>query len=137
MSDSDQSAAEANFALLDRFLAAIESGDADTVLAVYSDDARIWHNFDQLVVSPQDNARQVKWFSSRLANMKYTEIRRIAFPGGVVQQHVLRGIAPNGEPVAVFAMLRIDITDGRIVALDEYLDPAQAAALSEPRPRAD
>ncbi len=119
-----------NEELVDRFLAAIEQGDVDTVLSIYADDARIWHNFDQIVVSPQDNARQVKWFSSRLSGMKYTDIRRIAFPGGIVQQHVLRGTAPNGDVVAVYAMLRIEIANGRIVALDEYLDPAQAAALS-------
>ena len=123
---------DANNALVDRFVAAIETGDVETVLSIYADDAKIWHNFDQLVVTAQDNARQIKWFSSRLAGMKYTEIRRISHPGGVIQQHVLRGKAPNGATVAVYAMLRIDIADGRITALEEYLDPTQAAALSAP-----
>jgi uncharacterized protein len=118
--------------LVDRFIDAIERGDVDTVLAIYADDARIWHNFDQIEVTPRENARQISWFSSRLVGMTYGDIRRIAFPGGIVQQHVLRGTARNGESVAVHAMLRIDIAEGRIVRLEEYLDPAQAAALSAP-----
>ena len=123
---------ESHTALLDRFMAAIETGDIETVLAIYADEATIWHNFDQIEVSPKENARQVRWFSGRLANMKYTEIRRSEIAGGVVQQHVLRGTAPNGEPVAIYAMLRIDIENDRIVRLEEYLDRAQAAALSAP-----
>lgn len=129
---------EATNSLMDRFIAAIEAGDVDTVRSIYADDARIWHNFDQIEMSAADNAKQIKWFTSRLAGMKYTEIRRIFFDGGVVQQHVLRGTAPNGDTVAVHAMLRVDIdTDtgtnsSRIVRLEEYLDPAQAASLSLP-----
>jgi uncharacterized protein len=131
MTDAD-SLTDSNNRLVDRFIAAIEVGDVATVLSIYSEDAAIWHNYDQLVVSAGDNARQIGWFTSRLRGMKYTEIRRISFPGGVVQQHVLRGTAPNGAVVAVFAMLRIDIADGRITGLEEYLDPAQAAALAQP-----
>ncbi len=119
-------------AIVDRFIAAIEQGDVATVLTIYADDARIWHNYDQVEVSPHDNARQISWFSSRLSGMKYCDIRRIAFPGGVVQQHVLRGTAPNGDTVAVHAMLKIDIVNDRIVRLEEYLDPAQAASLAAP-----
>ena len=123
---------DSNIDLVDRFIAAIECRDIDTVLAIYADDAVIWHNFDQIETTAQDNARQMKWFSSRLAGLKYEDIRRIAFPGGVIQQHVLRGTAPNGDSVAVHAMLRIDIVGDRIVRLEEYLDPAQAASLALP-----
>lgn len=121
---------ESAAALVDRFIAAIESTDVDTVLAIYADDAKIWHNYDQIEVTPQDNARQMRWFGKRLAGLKYTDIRRIEFPGGLVQQHVLRGTAPNGEPFALYAMLKIEIENGRIVRLEEYLDPSQAASLS-------
>ena len=41
-----------------------------------------------------------------------------------------RGTAPDGATVAVHAVLPIDIVDGRICRLEEYLDPAQAADLS-------
>jgi uncharacterized protein len=125
MSDSSTS-------LVDRFIAAIEACDVDTVRSIYADDAVIWHNFDQIETTADDNARQIKWFSTRLAGLKYADIRRVAFPGGIIQQHVLRGTAPNGDPVAVHAMLRIDIVADRIVRLEEYLDPAQAASLALP-----
>lgn len=119
-------------ALADRFIDAIERGDVDTVRAIYADDARIWHNFDLLEVSAEDNARQVRWFASRLVAMKYTEIRRVLIDGGFVQQHVLRGTAPNGDTVAVHAMLRVYVVGDRITRLEEYLDPTQAASLALP-----
>ncbi len=118
--------------LLDRLLAAIERCDIDTVLQVYADDAKIWHNYDNLEVTAQDNARQIRWFSTRLSGMQYTDIRRIPVTDGVVQQHVLRGTAPNGELVQVHAMLKIYVRNGRIARLEEYLDPSQAASLSLP-----
>jgi uncharacterized protein len=79
-----------------------------------------------------ENVRQMRWFVSRLSGMRYDVICRTAFPGGLIQQHVLRGIAPNGDAVEVHAMLRIEVVGGRIVRLEEYLDPAQAASLRLP-----
>jgi ketosteroid isomerase-like protein len=46
-----------------------------------------------------------------------------------VQQHVLRGTAPDGTPLEVPAMMRVTVADGRITRLEEYLDTAQVAAL--------
>lgn len=120
--------------LIDRFIAAIERGDVDTVLKIYADDATIWHNYDNLEVTAQDNARQIRWFSTRLAGMQYTDIRRIDFPGGLIQQHVLQGTAPNGDVIELHAMLKIEVQNGRIARLEEYLDPAQAASLALPGP---
>ncbi len=133
----DDSEAQAIDALIDRFIAAIERADVDAVVSMYAPNARIWHNFDQIEMSPQDNAKQVRWFATRLSNMRYEDIRRTPFPGGLFQQHVLRGTAPNGEAVEVFAALRIevDLVTATITCLEEYLDPAQAASLAKPAPK--
>jgi ketosteroid isomerase-like protein len=116
--------------IVDRFLRAIERADVDAVLAMYAPDATIWHNFDQVDMSPQDNARQLTWFTRRLSGMRYDDVRRVQFDGGVIQQHVLRGTAPNGDRVEVHAMLRIEVVGDRITRIEEYLDPAQAASLA-------
>jgi uncharacterized protein len=117
-------------ALADRFLTAIERGDLDTVGTIYSPQAEIWHNFDNIVQTRDENLRQVKFFSSRLANMRYEDIRRSILDDGFVQQHALRGIAPNGTPVEIFAMLRVWCDGETITKLDEYLDPSQALSLA-------
>jgi ketosteroid isomerase-like protein len=46
-----------------------------------------------------------------------------------VQQHVLRGTAPNGKPLEVPACIVFTVRGGRVARLDEYLDTAQIAAL--------
>jgi ketosteroid isomerase-like protein len=117
--------------LADRFIAAIASGDMETVRSIYSADAQIWHNFDDVTQTREQNLRQVGWFSTRLTNMRYEDIRRIVLDDGFVQQHVLRGGAPNGQPINIHAMLRVWCDDTTITRLEEYLDPAQAAAITQ------
>lgn len=48
---------------------------------------------------------------------------------GYIQQHVLRGTAPNGVEVAIPACLVVQLRDGLIARLDEYLDSAAVAPL--------
>jgi hypothetical protein len=52
-------------------------------------------------------------------------------PDGFLQQHVLRGLTRAGEPFAMPACMVVRCVDGRILRIDEYLDPAQASALSQ------
>ncbi|HWV26572.1 MAG TPA: hypothetical protein VNZ66_05060 [Aeromicrobium sp.] len=69
-----------------------------------------------------------EWVDDR----RYTDRRIHTFPGGAVQQHVLRGTRRStGEEVALHACVVISVgDDGRITRLDEYIDSAQAAALA-------
>lgn len=118
--------------LAERFIRSVQRGDIDEVSSIYAADAVIWHNYDQIEQTREQNIKTMRWFTTRLAGMSYEDIRRNVLPDGWVQQHVLRGTAPNGTKVEVHAMLRVWVRDGRIVRLDEYLDPAQAAPLSAP-----
>jgi uncharacterized protein len=117
-------------ALADRFIAAIEAADVETVTSIYAPDVRVWHNFDMVEQTREQNVRQIQWFATRLQGMRYDDIRRTVLEDGFVQQHVLRGTAPNGTEIAVHAMLRVWCDGSTITRLDEYLDPAQAAALA-------
>jgi hypothetical protein len=62
--------------------------------------------------------------------MRYEEIRREVLPDGFLQQHVLRGTAPDGTALEVPAILRIYCADGIITRVEEYLDTAQTQALN-------
>jgi ketosteroid isomerase-like protein len=46
-----------------------------------------------------------------------------------VQQHVLTGKRKTGEAFSMPACLVVQVKDGRISRLEEYLDPAQANVL--------
>lgn len=117
-------------ALADRFFTTVAAGDIEAVSAMYTADARIWHNFDDVEQSREANLRQLRWFTTRLAGARYEDIRRVVLDDGFVQQHVLRGTAPDGTAVAVHAMMRVWCDGETISRIDEYLDPAQAAALA-------
>jgi len=114
--------------LADRLLAAIGSADAAAMRGIYADDAALWHNFDQRDQTVDENLATLADLHRRLADLRYTEIRRFLSPGGFVQQHVLTGTAKGG-PVRMPAMIRFWVTDGRITRLEEYLDTAQAMVM--------
>ncbi|MBA4179126.1 MAG: ketosteroid isomerase [Anaerolinea sp.] len=114
----------------ERFFAAIQAGDLDAVRASYHPDARIWHNFDQLDQTPEENLRVLAWMVRKVKDRRYEDVRRIETPTGFAQQHVLRGVAPNGEQLDCPAAVFCTIEDGLITRLEEYLDTAQTAVLS-------
>ena len=116
--------------LANRFFTAIEAGDTATLVELYAPDVKVWHNFDQAEQGRDENLKVLTWLTRRVPDMRYEEIRREVLPDGFLQQHVLRGTAPDGSAIEVPAILRIYCTDGTIVRVEEYLDPAQAAALS-------
>jgi uncharacterized protein len=112
-----------------RLFEAIETADIDALRDIYAPDVAIWHNFDQAEQGRDDNLRLLGWLSSHVTELRYTEIRRVVIDDGFVQQHVLRGTAPNGTALEVPAMLRVFCKDGRVTRIEEYLDTAQVAAL--------
>jgi ketosteroid isomerase-like protein len=122
--------AEAMLAVADRLFAAVERGDLDAVRAIYAPDAVIWHNNDGVVQTVDENLRVLAWSTSRIAAFRYEDVCRTATAEGFIEQHVLRGRAPNGEELHVAACIVCTVADGRITRLDEYFDSAQIAALT-------
>jgi ketosteroid isomerase-like protein len=125
MSDTDM------IELARRFVGAIERGDVDAVAACYHPDAKVWHNNDGIEQSVTDNLRVLGWMAKVLPQRHYRVIRLEALPDGFVQQHVLEAELPNGGTWALDACVIVRVEDGLIVRLDEYLDSAQVAKLSE------
>jgi ketosteroid isomerase-like protein len=117
------------FALADRFFAAITSGDTTALRALYAPDAAIWHNFDGKAQTVDENLRVLAWISKNVQGLRYEDVRRQVTPTGWVQQHVLRGSAPNGKPLEIAACIVFAVAAGRVTRIDEYLDSAQIAAL--------
>ncbi len=124
------SQAEESLAVAHRFLAALNACDGDTVKAIYAPDARIWHNFDDKLQSVEDNVKTLHWMHRKLSNLAYKLVRLEPWPGGYLQQHELTGELENGEPFRLLACAICTVENGRITALEEYLDSAQTRVLS-------
>ena len=117
-------------ALAERFMGAIQAGDAETVRACYSPDARIWHNNDNIEQTVDQNMKVLNWIARKLPQRHYRVLSREALKDGFMQQHVLEATLPDGTAWAMPACVVVRMKDGAITRLDEYLDSAHSAALS-------
>lgn len=120
---------EAVRALAKRFFDCVEAGDVDGLVACYAPDARIWHNTDRAEQTPAENRATLNAMVARILDREYADRRLQVFPGGFVQQHVLKGTrAHDGVRVELPACIVCQVTDGKVTRLDEYFDSAQVAA---------
>jgi hypothetical protein len=120
-------------ALLDLLMNSIVAGDVDTIREqCYAADAVIWHNYDQINQSAEQNMKSVGWIRKLMPDLRYDNIRRQPTSDGVVQQHNLRGTARNGDPVDLPACIVFHLGGSplRVQLLEEYVDTAQAAAMT-------
>jgi ketosteroid isomerase-like protein len=97
--------------LADRFFAAVSAGDEATLTELYAPDARIWHNDKGTEETVTENLRVLRWLSRTLVDMRYE------LPG-----HGLLEVA---------ACLFVEVRDGRIARIDEYVDSAATRPLRE------
>jgi ketosteroid isomerase-like protein len=119
-------------ALADRFFGAIEAGDIEALREIYATDAVVWHNYDQVEQSLDENLVVLRWLTANVASVRYVDIRRRVLDDGFVQQHVLTGHSPGG-PLTVPAMMLVQVSDGRITRIEEYLDTGQLGPLRQAR----
>jgi uncharacterized protein len=115
-------------AVAERFFRAVEAGDVEAIRSIYAPDARIWHNNDRLEQTVDQNLRVLGWVARNLTDRHYRVQRRVAIPGGFMQQHVLEANTVGG-PFSMPACIVCEVKDGRITRLEEYLDSAQAGHL--------
>jgi ketosteroid isomerase-like protein len=115
-------------ALAKRFFDCVENGDIEGLVACYAPDAEIWHNTDERVQGPEDNRKVLAGMVTRISDRLYDDRRVEIFPGGFLQQHVLRGTrVHDGVKVHLPACVICAVKDGRITRLDEYFDSARVA----------
>ena len=93
----------------------------------------IWHNDDLLEQSVEDNLKVLQGLHQAVSGLRYDIIRRVPAPDGVLQQHVLRGQLPNGAEVELHAAMYLQVRDGHITRIEEYLDSARRAEIRKAR----
>jgi ketosteroid isomerase-like protein len=108
--------------LADRFFAALESADECGALVCYTADARIWHNFDGIELTPETNVASIRQFFQVMPTRRYVEVRRRVFEDGFLQRHVIVGSTAAGKPVRWPGCIVCAVRDGLICDLEEYID---------------
>jgi hypothetical protein len=110
--------------LADAFFGALEAGSVEGVNACFAAGARIWHNFDQITRSPEENVAGLETLFTNFPTRRYVEVRRMPTAQGWVQQHVLRLDRVDGVTIDWPGCIVFDVADGKITRLDEYIDIA-------------
>ena len=100
---------------------------------IYAPDAVIWHNDDLLEQPVEDNLKTLRGLHRVVSGLHYEIVRRVPAPDGVLQQHILRGRLPDGSDVALHAAMYLQVRDGHITRIEEYLDSGQRAAIKAAR----
>ena len=119
--------------LVARFFTALEAGDIDTVRAIYAPEALIWHNDDLVDQSVADNLKVLAALHRTVSGLRYDVIRRAVVDDGVLQQHVLRGTLPDGTDVELHAAMYLQVRDGHITRIEEYLDSGKRSTIRAAR----
>lgn len=118
-------------AFAERFMAALDGHDADTVRSFYAPGATCWHNFDNYDQPLEENMKLFAWMARKAPERRYRVLRRELLPDGWMQQHVLEARLADGRQMTLFACCVITLENGLIKRIEEYVDPAQAAVLRE------
>jgi ketosteroid isomerase-like protein len=121
---------EVSLALADKLFAAIEANDLEALRAdVYTPDIVVWHNNDNHEQLIDENLRVLAWLHRKVVAKRYEEVRRQPTANGFVEQHVLRGTAPDGTELDIHACLVVTVSGDRISRIDEYIDSSAIASL--------
>jgi len=111
-----------------RFVAAMTGGDKEALQDIFDENAVIWHPTDMKEKNAHASFDGLTTFF-RERSISYQDIRRSAFPGGFVQQHVVTAPKDNGEVFQMPVCIVAAVKGGRIVRIDEYYDSARRAQL--------
>lgn len=115
-------------------LDAITSGDVERLEHLYADDIRVWHNYDGVERDKAESLDAIRLIDAGIENFHATDVRVDPVPGGYVQRCVYRGHdREEGAQMAVDAMMRVEVRNGRVTRIEEYTDPAQGSVPSVTR----
>jgi len=115
-----------------RFLTALNHGDVEAARACYHPAAEIWHDFDGVIQTVDQNMALMEAMGKRALHREYVIRRLEPIEGGYLQQHTLEITTLAGQELVAEALAVVQVgTDGLISRLDEWVNPAPLAPLFE------
>lgn len=115
-----------------RFLDALNAGDVEAARDCYHPDAEIWHDFDGVTQTVDQNMHLMAAMGKRASRRAYVVRRLEPIEGGYLQQHTLEITTLAGQDLVAEAVALVQVgDDGLIHRLDEWINPAPLAPLFE------
>ncbi len=98
--------------------------ELDELLAFLAPGAVTWHNDDKVEVDAVENMKRVPGLHQLVDDVDVDVLQRERLEHGWLQRFVLRGtVRSTGKPLAAHNCVVVQVVDGRITRIDEYVDP--------------
>ncbi|MFE3737012.1 nuclear transport factor 2 family protein [Streptomyces sp. NPDC059134] len=97
------------------YLRALENVDWAVARALCAETATVWHNDGKGDETLEEYFDGLKRQIGSYASIRYDIIRQLSQPGGVLQQHVVRVTAKNGERGGVHAAVYFGFNDAQLI----------------------
>ncbi|GGA37203.1 nuclear transport factor 2 family protein [Sphingomonas psychrolutea] len=110
--------------IIDRMYTGLVSGDVEAARDCYTPDAVIWHGFDRITMTRDAAAESWTAMCAQFPERRLSDVRRQPTPTGFVQQHVWQMLTKEGKWMNWPVCLVVEVRDGLMIRLDEYLDRA-------------
>ena len=78
-------------------------------------DADIWHNFDDITQTVDDNIALMSAMTKRIADRRYVIRRLEPIEGGYLQQHTLELVLPDGRELSTEAVAIVMVNDDGLI----------------------
>lgn len=104
------------------FFSAIEQNDAASLAALLADDFKIWQSFSDKIKTKEEAIADITDRRSAAA-FKFRTIERLVAPEGVADRvEATINVSYNHDMFAIKIAVFFTISDGKIVAINEYFD---------------
>ena len=117
--------------LAQKYMAALDAGDASKARACLHPDAKVWHNYDGAEQSVDENMGTLEFLLSKSKSLSYDIHRQEEIEGGYLQRHTLRLVTKNGLEMQSEAIAIISVKNNKITRIEEFLDPSPFAPLRD------
>ncbi len=117
--------------IIDRFYSALCRGDTPGARACCTPDVRFWHSFDGIAQDLETASRQWEEQAQTFPESGNADVRRMRGQDGrFVQQHVFWIRTEAGDRLGWPVCMIVDVRDGLIARLDEYVDRAGSISIA-------
>jgi ketosteroid isomerase-like protein len=110
--------------VIDRLFGALETGDRAAVSGCFAPDGGLWHSFDRVVMTEKEVEKSFEAMILNFSERKITDINRQRTATGFVQQHLMTFTSHDGQSKSWPVCIVVQVKDGLIMRLDEYIDRA-------------
>jgi ketosteroid isomerase-like protein len=100
----------------------VAEGDPAKMATVIAETATVWENVDQRPRTFQQIAHFHDELAKRLRSLEFLDSTITATASGYVDQHVKKMTTKDGRAYLVPSCLVIEVRDGRIASVREYMD---------------